>query len=208
MSLSSDLTKKDINVEKVAKKALKDNTAITELLESVLGKKETLRFNSFEVLLLISQEHPKVLYPEWNFFAKLLDSDNVYHKYIAIYIIANLTQVDTKSRFEKMFNKYYNLLDDESAIPASHVALNSGKIIRAKPKLQNRITSRLLSIDQTRHEPERKDLIKSYVIGALGEYFGQAKKQKEIIEFVKRQLKSTSPKTRKKANEFLERLEK
>jgi len=208
MSLSSDLTKKDINVEKVTEKALKDNKALTELLENILGKKETLRFNSFKVLLLISEEHPKVLYPEWDFFAKLLDSDNAYHKYIGIYIIANLTRVDTKNRFEKMFNHYYGLLDDPRIVPPSHVALNSGKIIRAKPKLETKITKRLLSIDETHHETGRKDLIKGYVIEGFNEYFGEAKSQKEILEFVKRQLKSTSPKTRKVAKEFLKRWEK
>jgi len=208
MSPLSDLTKKDINVEKVAKKALKDNKVLSELLENILSRKETIRFNSFNVLLFISQRDPEVLYPRWDFFAKLLNSDNAYYKYIGIYIIANLTRVDTKSKFERIFNKYYNLLDDPRIVPPSHVALNSGKIIRAKPKLENKITKRLLGIDETRHEPERKDLIKSYVIEAFGEYFGQAKKQKEIMEFVKRQLNSKSPKTRKKAKEFLKKWQK
>lgn len=205
MSLLSDLSKKSINVESMAKRALKDKKILSELLENILGKKETLRFNSFKVLLLISEEHPKVLYPKWDFFAKLLASDNAYHKYIAIYIIANLTRVDTKNKFEKMFNKYYNLLDDARIVPPSHVALNSGKIIKAKPKLQNKITRKLLSIDETHHERGRKDLIKSYVIEGFSEYFGEVKKQKEIIEFVKKQLNSTSPKTRKVAKEFLKR---
>ena len=205
MSLLSDLSKKNLNVEKVAQKALKDNKALSELLENVLGKKETLRFNSFKVLLLLSENHPNVLYPKWDFFAKLLSSNNAYHKYIGIYIVANLTRVDTKSKFEKMFNRYYNLLDDESVIPASHVALNSGKIVRAKPKLENKITKRLLGIDETHHETGRKDLIKGYVIQGFSEYFGEAKKQKEILQFVKKQLNSTSPKTRKVSKEFLKR---
>lgn len=205
MSLLSDLSKKSINVESMAKSALKDKKILSELLENILGKKEILRFNSFKVLLLISEEHPKVLYPRWDFFAQFLSSDNAYYKYIGIYIIANLTRVDTKDKFEKMFNKYYNLLDDPRIAPPSHVALNSGKITRAKPKLQNKITKRLLSIDETHHEPERKDLIKGYVIEGFSEYFGEAKKRKEIIEFVKKQLNSTSPKTRKVAKEFLKR---
>jgi len=204
----SELSKKNINVEKVAKKALADQKVLSELCEGILCKKETIRFNSFKVLLQVSEEHPKVLYPEWDFFARLLDSDNAYHMYIAIYIIANLTRVDTKNKFEKMFNKYYNLLDDPRIVPPSHIALNSGKIIRAKPKLQNKITKKLLSIDETHHERGRKDLIKSYVIEGFSEYFGEAKNQKEIVEFVKKQLNSTSPKTRKVAKEFLEKWQK
>jgi len=201
----TELSKKRIDVEKVAKRALADPKVLSELFEGILCKKETIRFNSFKVLLQLSEEHPKLLYPEWDFFAKLLDTDNAYHIYIAIYIIANLTRVDTKNKFEKMFKKYYDFLDDARIVPPSHVALNSGKIIRAKPKLQTKITKRLLAIDETHHEPGRKDLIKGYVIEGFSEYFGEAKNKKEIIEFVKRQLNSTSPKTRKVAKEFLKK---
>ena len=200
-----DLSRKSIDVEGVAKKVLKDEKVLSELLEGILSKKETIRSNSFKVLLFLSEKRPKVLYPEWDFFAKLLSSDNTYHKYIAIYIIANLTRIDTKNRFEKMFNKYYNSLNDKSVIPAAHVAGNSGKIARVKPKLQPKITNKLLNIEKTHHHPERRDLIKSYAIESFSEYFEEAKNKKKIIEFVKRQSKSRSPKARKKAKEFLKK---
>jgi hypothetical protein len=203
-----DLNKKNINIESVAKRTLKDKKLLSELLENILSKKETLRFNSYNVLLLISQKHPEVLYPEWDFFAKLLSSNNTYHKYIAIYIIANLTRIDSKNKFEKMFKKYYDLLDDESVIPPSHVAGNSGKIVKTKPKLQSKITNKLLSIERTHHPRERKDLIKSYVIEAFDQYFEEAKNKKRIVEFVKKQLKAKSPKTKKVAIRFLKKWDK
>jgi hypothetical protein len=103
----------------------------------------------------------------------------------ALQIIANLTKVDTENRFERMFDSYYQLLDDKSMIPAAHVAGNSAKIVRAKPALEARITKRLLDIDKTHHEPERKDLIKGYAIEAFSEYLGVAKNKQDIIEFVK-----------------------
>ena len=200
-----DLSKKKLNVKNVAKKALGDKKVISELLDGILSKKETIRFNSFKVLLLLSEEHPKVLYPEWDFFADLLNTDNTYHKYIAIYILANLAVDDPKGRFEKIFNKYYGLLDDQSVIPPAHVAANSAKIAKAKPKLQTKITNRLLVIDKTRHKPERKALIKSYVIEAFGELFEGAKNKRKMLEFVKAQLNSKSPRTKKKAKEFLKK---
>jgi hypothetical protein len=200
-----DLSKKSVRVESVAKKALKEKEVLGELLEALTSRTETIRFNSFKILLLMSERHPKELYPKWDFFAKLLSSDNTYHKYTAIYIIANLTKTDTKSKFEKIFNKYYNLLDDKSVIPAAHVAGNSGKIARAKPKLQTRITNRLLNIDKSRHDPERRDLIKGYAIESFSQYFEEAKNKKGILEFAKKQLKSKSPRTRKVTQKFLER---
>ena len=203
----AELNRKNINVKKLAKKALENDVVLSELLEGVLSKNEKIRFNCFKVLLLISEEHPKALYDRWDFFADLLSSPNTYFKYIAIHIITNLTKVDTKSRFEKIFDRFYGLLDDKSTTPASHVAGNSAKIVRAKPKLQTKITNRLLAIDKTHHHPERRDLIKGYAIDAFSEYFEIAKSKKTILEFVRKQTESKSPTTRKKAKEFLKRRE-
>jgi hypothetical protein len=201
----AELNKKSINVKKVAKKALEDKAALSELLEGVLSKKEIIRFNSFKVLLLLSEEHPKVLYAKWDFFADLLSSPNTYFKYIAIHIITNFTKVDTESRFEKIFDKFYGLLDDKSVIPASHVAGSSAKIARAKPGLQTKITNKLLAIDKTHHQPERKDLIKGYAIDSLSEFFEESRNKKKILDFVEKQLNARSPRTRKKAKEFLKK---
>jgi hypothetical protein len=201
----TELNRKSINVKKVADKALEDKAILNELLEGVLSKKEKIRFNCFKVLLLIAEEYPKVLYPKWDFFADLLISPNTYFKYIAVYIIANLAKDDPKNRFEKIFNRYYGLLDDESVIPPAHVAANSPHIAKAKPHLQTRIINKLLSIDKTHHKPERKDLIKGYIIEAFGGLFEEARNKKKMLQFVKGQLKSKSPRTRKKAREFLKK---
>ena len=197
----TELNKKSVNVKRIARKTLKDDTVLSELLEGVLSKKEKIRFNSFKVLLLISEERPKALYDRWDFFADLLSSTNAYFKYIAIHIITNLTEVDSKNRFEKIFNKFYALVNDKSIIPASHVAGNSAKIAQAKPKLQTKITNKLLAIEKTHH------LIAGYAIDAFSEYFEGARNKKKILEFVRMQTESKSPRTKKKAMEFLNKQE-
>lgn len=155
--------------------------------------------------MFISAERPELLYPQWNYFAKMLDSENTHSKYIAIYLIASLTRADTESKFEKIFDRYYRLLDDKSVIPSAHVARNSGKIVKAKPELEAKITGKLLTIHGTHHKLSHRELIKSEAIEAFSEYFGEAKDQKKIMEFVNEQLKSKSPKARKNASEFLKR---
>lgn len=55
------------------------------------------------------------------------------------------------------------------------------------------------------HRGKQKELIKGYAIEAFNEYFAEIKDKGKILEFVKNQLKSTSPKTRKKAKQFLKR---
>jgi len=204
--MSDDLSKKVINIKRVAEKALHDKDLLAELLENLRSKKEIIRYNSHKVLFLLSQEHPEILYPRWDYFAQFLESDNTYHKLSAIEILANLTKVDTNDKFEKMFNRFYNLFNDKSFITAAYLAGASGKIAKTKPKLQTKITNRLLSIDKTHHDPERVDLVKGSAIESFKEYFEESKDKKKIIEFVKKQLKSKSPKTKKIAKEFIEQL--
>ena len=204
--MPANLNNKTINIKAVAKKALKDDKLLSELLDDLRSKNETIRYNSHKVLFLITEEQPQALYSNWDYFVKFLDSDNTYHKLSAILLLANLTKADKNNKFEKVFGRFYGLLNDRSFITAAYLAGASGKIVKAKPKLQTRITNRLLSIDKTHHEQERKDLVKASIIEAFEEYFDQAKNKKKIIEFVKKQLNCKSPKTRKAAKEFLKRL--
>jgi hypothetical protein len=187
----------------VAEKALKNEKVLQELLDGVLSQKDAIRYGSFKALNVLSEKHPERLYGKWDFFADLMHSDNTHHKYIAIYIIANLTKADSENKFEKIFDVYYGLLGDKSVIPPAHVAVNSGKIALAKPKLQAEITNRLLDIDKTvqRH----KDLVKASAIEAFEAYFKKSKDKARIIEFVKAQLNCESPKTREKAKAFLKK---
>ena len=189
----------------LAEKAIKEEKHLAELLHGILSKQDETRYTSFKALMSISEEHPELLYPHWNRFTALIDCENAYSKYIASYLIASLTAIDRDDRFEGIFDKYYSLLNDKSVIPAAHVAANSGRIARAKPDLEAKITDKLLGIDKTHRKPYHRELMKSYAIEAFSEYFEQAKDKKRIVEFVKKQLESKSPRTRRKAKEFLKR---
>ena len=53
-----DLTKKDVNIEKIAKFALKHKEFLEELIGNLKSKQETIRHNSSKVLNLISKQKP------------------------------------------------------------------------------------------------------------------------------------------------------
>lgn len=187
----------------LAKKAAKDEKQLRQLLQGVLSKQDKIRYASFKALMYMVDERPELLYPHWDHFAHLIDSENTHSKYIASYLITSLTVIDRDNRFEETFDKYYDMLNDKSIIPAAHAVTNSGKIAKAKPELEPKITDKLLGVDTTHHKPYHRELIKSHVIEALGEYFEQAREKQRILEFVRKQLDSKSPTTRKKAKEFL-----
>ncbi len=193
----------------LAQHALHNERARQDLLDGISPKtqKSVIRESSSKAVLYLSEQYPDALLPHWAYFVRLLKSDNGFSKYVAVHVIANLVSAGDEGRFEKSFNVFYKLLDDESVMVASHVAGVTGKIARAKPKLQPKITQRLLSIAQTHFPAERQALIISYAIPSLDEYFADApaRDQDRILAFVRQQIDCASPKTRKLARDFLKK---
>lgn len=202
MSIISDLIDKKTGVDEAASKAIKDDEILSALLEAILSKKDEIRFTGHQVLLKISESNPEILYPKWDYLAGLLDSANHYHRYIAINLLANLVKVDHENKFEACFDRYFDNIAGERTMVAGQAALNAGKIARAKPNLQAKITDILLNINLI-HKGKQTELIKAYAIEALNSYFEEAEERAKILDFVRAQLKSDSPKTRKAAKEFL-----
>lgn len=202
MSILTDLIEKKIAVKEAAEKAIKNESILSQLLDGILLKKEKIRFNSYETLLYISENNPAMLYPKWDYLADLLTSDNHFHRYIAINLIAKLVMVDKENHFERDFNRYFNNIAGERTMVAGQAALNAGKIAKAKPNLRAQITEMLLKIDQI-HQGKQTELMKAGAITAFNDYFDEAADKERIIEFVKKSLESDSPKTRKVAKDFL-----
>lgn len=202
MSIIPDLIDKKITIQTAAETAIKNAFILSELLDGILSKKEEIRFNSYEILLYISENNPEVLYPKWDYLADLLTSVNHYHRYIAINLIANLVAVDAENKFEVVFDKYFDNIAGEKTMVAGQAALNAGKIAGARPNLQTKITEMLLKIDQI-HQGEHTELMKAHAISAVNDYFDESLDKEKIVAFVKTSLESDSPKTRKVAAEFL-----
>jgi hypothetical protein len=202
VSIISDLIDEKISVEEAASKALKDSETLAELLDGIVSKQDKIRLSSYRVLLHISEHNPDVLYPRWDHLTDLLKSDNHYNRYIAINLVANLVKVDKENKFEACFDRYFDNIAGEKSMVAGQAALNAGKIAKAKPNLQVKITNILLYIDQV-HQGKQTELMKAYAIEALNDYFDEIADKEKIIDFVKAQLVSDSPKTRKAAKGFL-----
>ena len=195
----------DEEARHLASEALAKGEVLSELLQKVQSKDDRVRYTNFTALMFVIDEQPALLYGEWGRFVDLLHSDNAYHRYIAIYLLAGLTKVDVENRFETVLPEYLALLDDESVMVAAHAAGNAARIIQAKPELEPRITKKLLRVDETHHAPSRKELIKGYIIESFIQYYPHAQQKEKILEFAQKQLKSKSPRTKKMAKKFLEK---
>jgi hypothetical protein len=182
-----------------------DEKYLLEILNTFHGKASKERYEIYKAILALSESDPILLYRRWDFFLALLKSDKPDTLYIAINIIPNLLKVDTENRFEKIFTKFFNLLDHESIIPAVHTAANAGKIANYKPNLRSKITKRLLQFEVSEHICKHPELVKASIISSFDEYFEESKDKEKIIQFVKGQLNSKSPKTKKAAKEFIKK---
>ena len=203
--LQCELEKKQDNSLKIAKQAISDRKLIPELMAGISSETAGVRFKSAKILRMISEQDPNVLYSRMDFFIDLLKHDNNIIKWNAQDVIANLTAVDKKDKFNKIFNKYYNGLYEDSMVTAAHVVDNSGAIAVAKPKLQTRITNELLNIDKTSHSSECKNILKGKAILSFQKYYEQVRNKDQISKFVKKQLKNQRPATKKKAEKFLKK---
>jgi hypothetical protein len=206
MNTFVDLDNKRITPQEIAEIAIEDADILQELLKGVMPQtqKSARRENCSQALMYMAETWPEILLPHWDHFINLFDCDNGSSKYVAVYAIASLTQA-SPGQFERYFDNYFSLLDDPSVMVASHAAFNAAKIAFALPALQERVTRRLMEIDQGTQEPGRKALVKAYVIEALGKLYPTYPLRAEILDFVKAQLTCPSAKAQKLAKEFIKK---
>ncbi len=192
------------NVDTNLKKAINDPDYLEILLDNLLSKDDEVRFSSFQILLKISEKHPEVLYWRWDYFSKMLTSENSYHQYIAIHLLANLTKIDSENKFDNVFETYFGILNQGKTMTSGHAIEKAGIIAKFKKQYQSKITALLLNFENM-YKGKQTELMKSAVIQAFSHYFEESNQKKEMIKFVKNSEKSDSPKTRKLANEFLQK---
>ena len=194
--------------EYVAEKAMDNPDLIKELFKGISSANSRIRFGSAKTLRIISEKNPRKLYPRMDFFVNLLDSKNTILKWIAIDIIANLTAVDTRNEFNRIFEKFYSCLYEGSLITAGHVVDNSGKIALAKPELQSKITEQLMKAEEVPvPTSECRNILIGKAINAFNIYFNQIEDKDKVISFVKRQLNNSRNATKTKAEKFLMKLD-
>jgi len=208
MSILEAVAKKKNKAEALAKRVIRNPISLSELLEGIYSGKAAIKFKSAKVLRIISEERPELLYPKWDFFEKLLDSENNIIKWNVMDVIANLTRVDSRNRFDKIFRKFYGMLYEGSLITAAHVVGNSWKIAKAKPSLSSRITSELLKVEKIPLPTEEcRNILNGHAILSFSEYFDQIKEKGKVISFARRELKNSRNATRSKAEKFLKKFE-
>lgn len=208
-SIVEQLGHKGVDIDGIVEQVIKRPKKIFVLIEALKVEKRAIKFSYAKVLRLVSERRSDLIYPYFDVFADLLDSDNSFLKWGAIMTVANLTVVDTENKFESLFHKYYVPIQGPVMITAANIIGSSAKITLAKPELTQRITREILKVEKVTYinkgvpSPECRNVAIGHAIDSFDMFFGQIEDKAPVIAFVKRQLKNTRKPVVKKAERFL-----
>ena len=199
--LSHLLGIKKPDLEPIKKMCLDHAPFRDELVDNLAEKNETLRYNSFLVLNAIAEDQPELLYSYWDTFVVYLKSEKVLQVLAGIELVSRLTAADTENRFEDIADDYFDLIHHPNVIPVRYLLLNCWRIGLSRTQYIPRIKNLIFSIDGINQE--HIGLLKGDGIIAFSKLWELIEDKEKIIEFVKEQLDSDSPKTIKEAKRFL-----
>jgi len=119
---------------------------IPQLVEWLNLKDDNIRYQAF-LLLQNRSSFCNDVYPYWDTLQSKLKSDNSYQRSIGLMLIAENVKWDAENRMEGAIDEYLLLLNDEKPITIRQCIQSLGKIASAKPGLNGKIASRLISFD-------------------------------------------------------------
>ena len=135
------------------------SSELSTIVKLLSEKNDKIRYQAFLLLQYRSLQFNDV-YPYWeNFRLKLRDS-NSYQRSIGIMLIAENARWDLENKMEASLDDCMELLRDEKPITVRQRIQSLGKIAEAKPNLNEKIASMLMSIDMVEiKETMRKSIL-------------------------------------------------
>ncbi|SHK12085.1 hypothetical protein [Paramaledivibacter caminithermalis] len=204
-NLVERIADKNFNVNEFVKAVLDDENIRGEVIKQLLTNNDIMvYYHCYYIISKASEKKPELFYKYWNNFVSLLEHKNSYHRNIGLTIIANLTKIDEDNLFSSIFQKYIEHFNDDKFMTAQCFVQSMKKVIRNKKQYEKKIIDLLLDIDKIcTYREKQKELLKSDIIEVLDEVYKSTKYKDIIVEFIRKQCNSLSPKTKKKARFFL-----
>jgi hypothetical protein len=209
LNIPEQLGVKNADIGVIASRLIQESEQIPKLMEAFQVEISSKKYAFEKVLRLVSESQPALIYPYFDVFIKLLDSDNSFLKWGAIITIANLTTADTLQKFEAIFAKYYAPISGPVMITAANIIGSSATIARFKPSLIDSITHEILKVEKAKYKlkglmsPECRNVAIGHAINSFDRFYNQIENKKEVFNFIKRQLKNPRKQVAKKAEQFL-----
>jgi hypothetical protein len=200
-NLAKKIAEQDFNVDTFVQMIIQDDSIRDEIIKQLMTHEDIMvYYHAFYIVSHASQERPDLFYKYWPDFASLLNDKNSYHRDFSLTILANLTQVDHPDLFANLFDDYFKHVNDQKFMTARCCIRNIQKIIKNKPALSERIMLILLDVDALcSYSEKQKALLKGDVLEIFDEVYSTVDDKSKMEQFIRLEVDSPSPKTKRKA---------
>jgi len=189
-----------------AERNAQQSKPLPELFAGLRADKPGIKYGCLNALRTLSENQPTLLYPEFDRFVALLDSENIILKWGAIIIIGNLAAVDAEDKIGRILDRYLEPISGRVMITAGNTIAGAGKIARAKPRFADRIVHALLRVEEANYQtPECRNVALGHVVNSLDLFFEHIGDPEPVMAFVQRQLGNTRNAVKKKSSAFLKK---
>jgi len=178
-------------------------------LKDLESKNPKIKYGCTKKAIAPSEKNPEALYPLWDDFVKLLDSENRILKWSAILVIGNLSQADKKNKISKLLPRLLHFLREKEMITAANSIKALGQIARHQPKFKDKIFQEFLKVEKAKYynkgklSPECRNIALGKIMDVLNDFPDELKNRKELVGLIKRQTKNTRPAVKKRAELLL-----
>ena len=177
---------------------------VPDLLRGLCAKAGRVRMACIKDLERLSRNSPEILYPWFDRFVELLDSENSILRWNATRILANLAPVDKEAKLDAILEKFLAPIRGSQMIAAAVTLQSAPTLVRAKPYLAERVALAMLGVARARYQTEEcRNVALGHAIEAFGRMFDLVPDQGRVQRLVRTQRNNTRAGTRKRAEEFL-----
>lgn len=172
--------------------------------QMISNKNIMVYYHCYEIISEASLQNPELFYKYWAIFGSLLHHKNSYHRDIGLTVIANLSKTDENNLIVEIIDEYLEHAYDKKFMTSRCCIKNSSKIMLNKPQLMEKISIYFINlVDSCNYPLKQKELLISDIIEAFDAIYVKYGNKMALMDFVIDKTASSSPKTRKKAEEFI-----
>jgi hypothetical protein len=179
---------------------------LPEVMAGLEAAQARIKYRCVKILRRIGEQQPALLYTHFDFFVRLLDSDNQIFQWNAAIILSHLVRVDADRKFEAIFAKYFSPVTGPVMITAANIIGGAARIAAARPDWADRVAREILKVAHARYQTaECRRVAMGHAIQAYDLMWSLLQDKKPVWEFVRQQRRNRRPATRAKAERFLRR---
>lgn len=200
-----DIADKDFDKSKYVEQIYHDRKLRDLIINQMISNKNIIvYYHCYEIVSEANLLKPELFYKHWHIFRNLLHHENSYHRDIGLAVIANLSKCDENNLIIDVIDEYLEHAHNEKFMTARFCIKNSSKIMLNKPELMEKIIADFINLPDSCNYPlKQKELLISDIIEAFDAVYDKYDNKRELMSFVMDKTTSSSPKTRKKAKEFI-----